>query len=142
MEVNNKTPNKIDLKQVREVAENFLYYYHREDQEVSIAFVGDQIIKKLNQAYRNTNKPTDVLAFPGEDGFLGELVIDYAQIKRQAPRHSANTQEELIFILVHGLLHLLGYKDDTAEKKQVMINLGEDFIKHWKKSHDKDKKTF
>jgi len=129
VEINNKTRSKIDLGLIRKITEKFLKYYKLKGKEVSIAFVGDKTIKKLNKKYRNKNYVTDVLAFAGENDYLGEIVIDYAQIKRQAKRFSGGVKKELIFILVHGLLHLLGYEDKTEKDRQEMERLGEEFIK-------------
>lgn len=124
VEINNKTRSKINIVLVRRIVENFLKYYKLKKYEVSIAFVGDKTIKKLNKQYRKINKITDVLAFRVDDesNFLGEIIIDYAQIKRQA---KASNKQELIYILVHGLLHLIGYNDKTeaeAEKMNILTN--------------------
>ena len=84
VEAINRAKAKIDLKLVENVAEKFLQAYKIKKKEVSIAFVGDSTIKKLNREYRHQDKITDVLSFTGEGDFLGEIIIDYAQIKRQA----------------------------------------------------------
>ena len=128
VEINNKTRSNIDLDLVRKIAEKFLKYNKIKEKEVSIAFVGDKIIKNLNKKYRNIDKVTDVLSFPGEDNYLGEVIIDYAQIKRQAKRFSGSVKKEMIFILVHGLLHLQGHEDKTAKGEKKMEKLGKEFI--------------
>ncbi|HMB65813.1 MAG TPA: rRNA maturation RNase YbeY, partial [Patescibacteria group bacterium] len=76
-------------------------------------------------------RPTDVLSFPAEEpgDFLGEVIINYQQVSRQAPDFDSSPREELVFILVHGLLHLLGYTDDTEETKREMIELGQKLIR-------------
>ena len=103
-------------------------YYKLENKEISIAFVGDKTIRELNKKYRKINKVTDVLSFSGEDDFLGEIVIDYAQIKRQARKYSENINEELKFILIHGLLHLIGYEDKEENERKKMEEIGVGFI--------------
>ena len=129
VEVNNKTRSRIDLKLVKRITEKFLEYYKIKNKEVSIAFVGDKIIRKLNKKYRHIDKVTDVLSFADDEaGSLGELIIDYAQIKRQARKFSKNIRGELIFILVHGLLHLLGYEDRTDKGAREMETLNKKFI--------------
>ena len=102
---------------------------------MSVAFVGDQAMRSLNKAYRRKDKPTDVLSFvykekawPGEPELLGEIVIDYQQIKRQAKPAKKSERQELVFILVHGLLHLAGYDDKTERERLNMIKIGEEFI--------------
>jgi len=128
VEAINRAKAKIDLKLVENVAEKFLQAYKIKKKEVSIAFVGDSTIKKLNREYRHQDKITDVLSFTGEGDFLGEIIIDYAQIKRQAKEFGKKINEELVFILVHGLLHLIGYDDKTEKGRLKMISLGEKFI--------------
>ncbi|MFC1678104.1 rRNA maturation RNase YbeY [Patescibacteria group bacterium] len=130
IEVNNITRSRIDLSLIKKVTQAFLKNYKIKNKEVSIALVGDKRIKDLNKAYRSKDQVTDVLAFPGEDEFLGEIIINYAQIKRQAKKFSKCTREELIFILVHGLLHLLGYTDKTENDREKMLKLAENFIKY------------
>ncbi len=129
IEINNQTRTKIDLKKVRQVAENFLEFYKQGDKEVSIAFIGDKRMRDLNRMYRRKDKVTDILSFC-DDGqaILGEVVIDFQQIKRQAKQFSKSAKEELIFILVHGLLHLIGREDDTEKGRLEMIEEGERFL--------------
>ena len=136
IEINNKTKSNINLKLVKKVCEEFLKYNNIKNKIISIGFVGDIIIKKLNNKYRKINKITDILSFPvdeNDDEYLGELIINYAQIKRQAKTFLNSATEELIFILIHGLLHLLGYEDKTEKGRKQMEKLGHNF-------YDKNKK--
>ena len=132
IEINNTTYQKINLALVKGVTEKFLKYYKIEGKEISVAFVGDKRIRTINSQYRKQDKITDVLSFNGEGDFLGEVVIDYQQIKRQAKKQKKSVKSELIFILVHGLLHLKGYDDDTEHKRLKMIELGEEFLRSYK----------
>jgi len=129
IEINNRTKLKIDLGLVKKIASAFGKAHKVGDKEVSLAIVGDAEMKQLNRRYRGQNRPTDVLSFAGDDDFLGELVIDYAQVKRQAGRFGQTAREELVFILTHGLLHLIGYDDKTGKQRQKMVKLAEEFIK-------------
>ncbi len=133
IEINNKTRSKININLIKNVTEKFLDYY-KINKDISIAFVGDTVIKKLNKNYRDKDKVTDILSFDGEEKDLGEIIIDYAQIKRQSQKYSKSVQDELMFILVHGLLHLIGYDDQTEEDRKIIIQKGEDFIKKFFKS--------
>lgn len=133
IEINNTTRTIIALKKVHETAERFLKKYKKSKMDISIAFIGDSAMRKLNKIYRGQDRPTDILTFAGEGSLLGEIIIDYAQIKRQARVFSGGkVNQELIFILVHGLFHLLGYEDDTEKKRLDMIRMGETFIKKLK----------
>jgi probable rRNA maturation factor len=129
IEINNKTKTKINLKSVRKVTDKFFKYYKVGDKELSVVFIGDSLMRRLNREHRGKDKPTDVLSFNGEGDDLGEILIDYAQIKRQAKKYSGSVEKELIFILVHGLLHLVGYEDETDEGAGEMERVGEKFIK-------------
>ncbi len=131
IEVNNKSRSKIDLNLIKKIAKKFLEVYKYNDYDLSIAFVGDKRMRQLNREYRGVDRTTDVLAFPGdEEGkFFGELILNYSQIKRQAKKFNNTPKEELIFILVHGLFHLLGYDDKTNKQKKQMEELGHKFIK-------------
>ena len=95
--------------------------------------VGDKTIRKLNKIYRHKDKTTDILSFDGEDDFLGEIIINYAQIKRQAKKFNNTVKKELMFILAHGLLHLIGYDDKDEKGRLKMEKLGNEFIKKYEK---------
>ena len=128
IEINNKTKAKIDTKLIKKIVEFFFVYYKIENKNISVAFVGDTVITRLNSKYRGKNKATDILSFVGDEDDFGEIIIDYAQVKRQAKKYSKSVKEELIFILVHGLLHLIGYEDKIDKEREKMIKMGEEFI--------------
>lgn len=102
---------------VRAVATATLNALGSPDVEVSVTVVSDKKITELNQYYRNLNRPTDVLAFSLNEGdfgginpcVLGDVVISAETAQRQADQHGHSTSEELCLLLIHGLLHLLGY---------------------------------
>jgi probable rRNA maturation factor len=148
IEVNNTTKFKINKKLIIKTAELFLASRRKQKKDLSIAFIGDAKMRQLNLQYRQKDKTTDVLSFSGEPPLLfkeglgggsrggsgdgsdfGEILINPAQIKRQAKENKNTMQAELIFILVHGLLHLAGYDDETEKDRLKMIKLGEEFIK-------------
>lgn len=92
--------------------------------------VDDKQIRRLNKQYRGTDRPTDVLAFgqlkdyaidiPGEPVILGDVVISVETAERQAAEMKHSLAEELDLLVIHGVLHLLGYSDETdAEAAQM-----------------------
>ncbi len=100
----------------------------------SIIFVNDQAIKDLNKQYRQLDEITDVLSFAFEDNkkmlynewrLLGDIYICIPQMKRQAITYQNSEKRELAFLVVHGLLHLLGYDHQNEEQEKEMINLQE-----------------
>lgn len=129
VEINNRTRTAIDQALVKKTALKVMRYYHSEGKDLSIAFVGETVIRRLNKIHRQSDRVTDILSFEGEDDDLGEIIMCYAKIKRQGPRFGHTPRQELLFILVHGLLHLFGENDDTEPKRLAMIELGEKIIK-------------
>lgn len=88
--------------------------------EISVTLVGDEYITKLNQKYKNLNRPTDVLAFPvgkphlpqeakAGDISLGDIYISVERALAQIPKNET-LKDEVSRLLIHGILHLLGYK--------------------------------
>ena len=128
VEINNKTRSKVDIRLIQAITEKFLVRYKKKKKNVSIALVGDTTIRRLNKHYRQIDRVTDILAFPGEGDDLGEIIIDWAQIKRQSARFAGSTRKELIFILVHGLFHLLGHEDKTEKGRRKMDKLTKEFL--------------
>jgi len=128
VDVINKTQSRINLSVVRRTARDFLKLRKIAGAELSIAFVAPRTMARLNKTYRGKSGTTDVLSFMGEGDFLGEILIDYAQVKKQAREQDKTATDELIFILIHGLLHLSGYDDDTDSARDKMISLGHSII--------------
>jgi len=87
--------------------------------------VDDHQIKKLNQKYLYRSRPTDVISFSQIEGefshininLLGDVVISVETAKRQAKQVKTTLQDEITFLLIHGILHLLGYDHESSTKK-------------------------
>ncbi len=80
------------------------------DRELSILLADDETLRDLNRRYRNIDRPTDVLSFPMDDpSLLGDVAISMERVRSQAARYGVTEDEELIRLLVHGILHLAGY---------------------------------
>lgn len=132
--ISNRTRSRVDLKLLKTVCRRFLLSRKLTRAELSVVLVGDSLMRRLNRQTRRQDKVTDVLSFRDSDAavkdknFLGEIVIDYQQIKRQAKLYQVSVRQELVFILVHGLLHLVGYDDRTAAAARRMERLGREFI--------------
>lgn len=91
-----------------------------ERSQVCISFVSDGDMRELNGRYRNIDRTTDVLSFAQRDvggsGVLGDVVISYDTAVRNSRRSSVAVEGEIRRLVVHGILHLLGF--DHAEKRQ------------------------
>ena len=88
--------------------------------QVCLSFVSDADMRELNRRYRAIDRTTDVLSFAQRDagghGLLGDIVISYAAAVRNSERFSVAVDREIRRLVVHGVLHLLGF--DHAKKKQ------------------------
>jgi len=87
---------------------------------VSIAFVTDAAIRKINRRFLGHDYATDVISFPLGSDLLGELVISAPYARAEARRRRISEREELLRYVVHGILHLLGYDDRTPAEKRRM----------------------
>ncbi len=122
-----------------------------EQTEVDITIVDDEEIHRLNREYRNVDRPTDVLSFALDEGdeepelidgpeehLLGDIIISAETAVRQGEEFGHGLTREMVYLAVHGLLHLLGYDHMVEEDKVVMrakeeealreIELSEEFI--------------
>lgn len=97
---------------------------------ISVAFVSEKEMKKLNKQYRGNNWVTDVLSFnlKGLESY-GEIILNYTQAKRQAQIIKHTVNDELIFLLVHGLLHLFGYDHEKKPDAKRMFSVQEKITK-------------
>lgn len=92
--------------------------------EITYIYVRNDEIQSLNATYRNKDYVTDVLTFPGEESYLGDVFICIDQVALQAPELDNTFEEEMRFMYVHGLLHALGYDHETnAEDEKEMLDL-------------------
>ncbi len=84
------------------------------DESFSIVFTTDDVIRRYNRDYRGYDKATDVLSFPGEDDYLGDILISSETAYNQARQsRSLNFETNIRRLLLHGLLHLKGYDHET-----------------------------
>ena len=90
--------------------------------EVTIAFIDDEAMKDLNRKFRKKGKTTDVLTFPADDSYnepsatgrpLGDIVISVDQARRQAADEKHSLATEVRYLVLHGVLHALGYDHET-----------------------------
>ncbi|MBI1866660.1 MAG: rRNA maturation RNase YbeY [Candidatus Staskawiczbacteria bacterium] len=119
IEINNLTSFAVDKKFFVRVAKKVLKGENRGIENISIAFVSPAEIKKLNQKYRKKHKPTDVLSFGralGPKSDSSEVVICPEVVKNNAKEFSTTFKKELTKMLIHGLLHILGYEHEGPEK--------------------------
>jgi probable rRNA maturation factor len=114
----------VDRARLRQVARAVLEGEGAGDAEISLAFVDNPTIHRLNQRYLGHDEPTDVLSFPlsepGARRLAGELVIGAEVALAQAEERGHDVQAELALYVIHGLLHLCGHDDKTPAGAAAM----------------------
>ncbi|MBI4490536.1 MAG: rRNA maturation RNase YbeY [Deltaproteobacteria bacterium] len=121
------TGKKVPVLRLKETARRVLELLNQDRAVLSLALVGDREIQELNARYRNKNEPTDVLSFPSGGQFptvveiLGDVVISVEQAKKQAKKRNRTLEEELETLLIHGILHLLGYDHERSRKEAKIM---------------------
>lgn len=120
---------RVDPRTVRRRAERVLAAVGRDSSELSVLLCDDEVIKELNRDYRGLDKPTDVLSFSMNEGgeanpnpeLLGDVVISVETAERQGKTASVGVVDEVTSLLIHGVLHLLGYDHNTPFKSKKMM---------------------
>jgi probable rRNA maturation factor len=114
----------LDRGRLREIARAVLEGEAVEDFEISLAFVDNATIHRLNKQYLDHDEPTDVLTFPYSAAHAkkleGELVIGVEIAQEQAAERGHDVQAELALYVIHGLLHLCGYDDKAPGPEKEM----------------------
>ena len=121
----------LNLRKVRRATQRILTELGLLDAELSLLLVDDARIQDLNRRYLNRDKPTNVLAFPMREGefstlhphLLGDLVISAETAKRQSNRFGLDKMEMVILLMIHGVLHLIGYEHEGTKKEARKMTL-------------------
>lgn len=139
------TQRKISLskKKIKSLIEKIMDFIGIQDKTIGFLLVDDKEIKKLNKIYRKKDAATDVLAFSMQEGkfgginpeILGDVVISVETAQRCAEERSLPLIKELSLYLIHGVLHLRGYRDDDKNKRRMKAKEKEIFEKLWKEEN-------
>ena len=114
----------LNLGKIRRAAQRILNELGLLEAELSLLFVNDLQIQALNRKHLRRDEPTNVLAFPMREGefstlhphLLGDLVISVETAKRQSNRFGLDDTEMVMLLMVHGVLHLIGYEHEGTKK--------------------------
>lgn len=111
-----------DIACIRNTITKTLDYlkYHDRKMQVSVLFTTPEIIKQINLQYRNIDQATNVLSFPNQHDILGDVVLCYDVIKDEADIQEKSFNDHLTHLVVHSLLHLIGYDHISDEQAQKM----------------------
>ncbi len=127
---------KIRPKLIEKLAELVLEG-EKKNTELSIRFVGDKAIAKMNEKYLHHSGPTDVISFPMREGsfsklhaeLLGDVVISAERAIAQAGQLGKCVSEELCLYVIHGILHLMGYDDIAPANRRRMEKKQEQWMR-------------
>ncbi|RLA68203.1 MAG: rRNA maturation RNase YbeY [Epsilonproteobacteria bacterium] len=132
IDLDNQTKLNVDLNALEKIASKL------SSQNLELLITDNQTIQALNATHRGKDSPTDVLSFPLESPFteqsifglpLGSIVISASFVEEKAKYFAHSTQDELSLLLIHGILHLLGFdhENDNGEMRQKEEELIEMF---------------
>lgn len=118
--------HSIDCVLLESQGESILLFLECETQELSVLLANDRKIRTLNKQYRGQDRATDVLSFSQNEEeeenklnshLMGDVVISTVTAKRQAAEHGLTLEEEIVLLLIHGILHLLGFDHEQSLEK-------------------------
>jgi len=124
---NKQTKIKIDRRKIRSTVRTILNIMDCANKELCISFVDDKTIQQLNKNYLQRDKSTNVLSFSMQEGqygninpnILGDIIISAETAQRDAEIGNLSLSEEIVFLIIHGLLHLLGFNHENTTKAQT-----------------------
>lgn len=140
IEVTGKFPAGVDQKEIHGlVASAYRKAGGRKKVSVSLSIVTDAVMIKLNKRHRGKSKTTDVLSFAYDEApfvglksvkenLLGDIIISLPQVARQAKAIGRPVGQEFCLMVVHGMLHLMGYDHETVAQEKKMFGLQQEIL--------------
>ena len=89
----------------------------------TILLAGDRKLRALNHNFRGKDKPTNVLSFPGADGYAGDIALAYGVTKKEAKAAGKTMADHATHLVVHGVLHLAGHDHERPKEARAMEGL-------------------
>lgn len=130
--INDQNIKKVNIKKIKEVVKTVLKQeIGDKDFEINILLTDDNTIKEYN-IYRGREEPTDVLSFAYglDENIIGDIVISIETIDKQSAEFGNTFEEEFFYILIHGVLHVVGYDHETSDQDAIkMFELQENYFK-------------
>ena len=126
---------KVPNRTLKKIAQAILDIMGRSEAELSLALIGNAEMRTLNARYRNKDYPTDVLSFPVEEdspgvgALLGDVIISVDKAREQALERGHTEAEEIVTLLIHGIVHLLGYDHERSTKDALTMKRQENKIR-------------
>lgn len=132
--INNYKSRFISIKTLKKIVTFTLEKMNRDNVELSVVLCDDETIREYNRNYRNKDYATDVLSFPDGDIigryiYLGDIIISIDRVFAQSKEFEVEPTEEFVRLLVHGILHLLGYDHEKSEDdEKIMMSIQDNLI--------------
>ncbi len=133
-----KPPRGVTEKELQRLASAaFQYAGGKGSAEMSLSVITDAVMRKLNRTHRGKDATTDVLSFSYKDTpqpvqpkvvNLGDVFVSLAQVRRQAKRIDRSVEQEFALMVVHGVLHLMGYDHVTPSQERRMFGLQQEIL--------------
>jgi len=133
------------LPRLRRSVNKVMAYLGLKDREVSLLLTDDEGIREINRLYLNKNQPTNVISFAQQEGefkeispfLLGDIIISVETASREAELGGLTLDDELTYLFVHGLLHLIGYnhEDSSSAEEKRMFDKTKEILNYLKKPH-------
>jgi len=131
IEVINKVDSKISPEYVRNILNRAVLFFKIKQNDISVAFIGRSEMRRINRIYRGRDKATDVLSFNyGSDQIRinGEILICPQIAREDIKLEGVNYKIKITTLLIHGLLHILGYDHHNSKDMKIMYNLQQQII--------------
>ena len=132
-----KTFNLKDKKNIRELIKKICLEENKKLGFINCIFCSDEYLGEINKKYLGHDYYTDIITFDHkdtEDNVEGDLYISSERIKENAKNFGVKTEEELIRVVIHGVLHLIGYKDKSKKEKMIMTQKENKYISLYKEN--------
>lgn len=136
----------INIKFLKRIAGDILAFIKKpEAAELEITFLDNESIRIFNKRYKKRDSPTDVLSFKigraefGDKSFLGEILISSERAAENAGIFGTDFEEELVLYVIHGILHLFGYDDESPGDRSVMSRKEKETLRYLCRKEDLSK---
>ena len=138
----NLEKNNLNLSRLKNII-NLIFHNEniRQDKQLNIVITNNKYLKELNSKFKNLDRPTDVLSFPFDNKFLpenlsilGDVYISLEKAKEQAVQYKVSLQNEIERLMIHGILHLIGYTHNDKDKDKEMTEKTEYYLNKIAKS--------
>ena len=133
--LNNHSEHSINKKNLKIYCKDVLNYNGYNSYSISLIFVEQDELKEMKNKYFKKNVYTDVIAFnlnEDNEDLDGELYLSLKTIENNATLYNDSLENEIKRVVAHGLLHLIGYEDDTEDRKKTMTKNEDEFIELFK----------